>query len=95
MMPPGSRASLTDRSFGTDDDVGSSLFGLPFLRAAQALAGKFDPVSVVDETIEDGVGVGGVPDHRMMPRLSMGWSLKFVFSLGITGCSARCFLLSA
>jgi hypothetical protein len=65
MMPPGSRASLTDRFFVTDDDVGSSLFGLPFLRAAQALACKFDPVSVVDETIEDGVGVGGIADDLM------------------------------
>ena len=33
--------------------------------AAQALAGKFDPVSVVDETIEDGVGVGGISDDLM------------------------------
>ena len=37
----------------------------------------------------------GVPDHRMMPRLSMGWFLKFGFSLGVTGCSAMCFPLSA
>ena len=29
---------------------------------AQALAGEFDPVGVVDEAIEDGVGDGGIAD---------------------------------
>src|ERR1700686_278549 len=43
-------------------DVGSSLSGLPFLGSAQALAGEFDAVSIVDEMVEDGVGVGGISD---------------------------------
>jgi len=62
---------------------------------AQTVAGEFDAVGVVDDTVEDGVGEGGNPDHRVMPRLSMGWSLRFGFSLGATGCSARYFPLSA
>jgi hypothetical protein len=61
----------------------------------QAAAGEFDAIGVVDDAVEDGVGESGNADHRMMPRLSMGWSLRFGFSLGATGCSARCFPLSA
>jgi len=62
---------------------------------AKAVAGQFDAIRIVDDTVEDGVGEGGNPDHRVMPRLSMGWSLRFGFSLGATGCSARYFPLSA
>jgi hypothetical protein len=49
---------------------------LSFLGATQALAGEFDPVSIVDETIEDGVGVCGIPDQRRLPLLLMGWYLR-------------------
>jgi hypothetical protein len=31
--------------------------------ASQAVAGKINPVSVVNDAIEDGVGVGGVADQ--------------------------------
>ena len=40
----------------------SSGFGLFAARAAQAVAGEFDAMGVVDEAVEDGVGVGGVAD---------------------------------
>src|SRR5271163_4084326 len=36
--------------------------GTPF---AQTLAGQFDPISVVNDTIEDGVGERGNPDQVM------------------------------
>ena len=32
-------------------------------RASQAVAGEIDPVRVVDDAIEDGVGVGGIADQ--------------------------------
>jgi hypothetical protein len=86
MMPPGSRASLAD-GFVTGDDVWSSLSGLPFLGSTQALAGKFYPVSVVDETVEDGVGVGGVPDQRRIPHLSMDCVRSGGLSLGGGACA--------
>jgi len=34
-------------------------------RAAHRVSGEFDPVSVVDEAVEDGVGVGGVTDQAV------------------------------
>jgi hypothetical protein len=43
----------------------SSLPGLPFLGSPQALAGEFDAVGVVNETIQDGVGVGRIADNLM------------------------------
>src|SRR5271165_252917 len=45
--------------------VWSSLFGLPVSGPAQAFAGEFDPVSVVDEPVQDGVGVGRVAYNPM------------------------------
>ena len=33
----------------------------------------------MQEPIEERGGDNGIPDHRMMPRLSMGWSLRFGF----------------
>jgi hypothetical protein len=32
------------------------------LGSAQAFAGKFDAVGVMDETVQDGVGIGGIAD---------------------------------
>jgi hypothetical protein len=40
-------------------------------RASQAVAGEIDPVGVVDEAIEDGIGVGGIADQLVplaLPR---------------------------
>ena len=34
-------------------------------RSSQALAGQLDAVGVVNEAIEDGVGVGGIADDLM------------------------------
>jgi hypothetical protein len=36
------------------------------------VAGEIDPVRVVDDAIEDGVGIGGLPEHRRMPQLLTG-----------------------
>jgi hypothetical protein len=33
--------------------------------AVQAFAGKFDAVGVVDEAVQDGVGIGGIADNFM------------------------------
>ena len=43
----------------------SSRFGLFASGAAQALAGEFDAMGVVNEAVQDGVGVSGVPDNLM------------------------------
>ncbi len=40
---------------------------LSLLVAAQAFAGQVDAVGVVDEPIEDGIGIGRIADH-VMPR---------------------------
>jgi hypothetical protein len=45
--------------------VGSSLFGLPVSDPAQAFAGEVDPVGVVNKPIQDGVGIGWVPNNFM------------------------------
>lgn len=39
-----------------------NLFGGPFAGAAQAVSSEVDAVSVVDEAVEDGVGVGWIAD---------------------------------
>ena len=49
--------------FGIRRRGGQSLDGLVGAWASQAVAGEIDPVGVVDEAIEDGVGVGGIADH--------------------------------
>ncbi len=41
----------------------------------QAFATQFDPVGVVDDAIEDGVGQSRITDHLMMPRKLIGESL--------------------
>ena len=40
---------------------------------AQAVAGEIDAVRVVHEPVEDGVGVGRVPDAFIMPPFSIAW----------------------
>jgi len=43
---------------------GRSILGGPDgARASQAVAGEIDPVSIVDEAIEDGIGVSGIADQ--------------------------------
>ena len=60
MMPPGLRASLADGFSVTGDDVWSSLLVLFSFGPAQAFAGQFDAMGVVNEAVEDRVGVGGI-----------------------------------
>ena len=52
--------------------VGSSLFGLPVSDPAQAFAGEFDPVGVVNKPIQDGVGIGLVAEYRRAPPFLIG-----------------------
>ncbi len=69
MMPPGWRGSLANGFCLTHEDVWSSRLGLFSARVAQTFAGEFDPMGVVDETIQDGVGIGGVDDGADL----VGW----------------------
>src|ERR1039458_10019734 len=63
MMPPGV-ASLADRRLCvTGDDVWSSLLVLFASGPAHAFVGEFDAVGVVNETIQDGVGMGRIADY--------------------------------
>jgi len=50
----------------------SSRFGLLAPRPAQALAGEFDTMRVVDEAIEDGVSVSGIAEYRRAPPFLIG-----------------------
>ena len=52
--------------------VGSSLFGLPVSGPAQAFAGELDPMGVVNQAVEDGVGVGRVAEYRRAPPFLIG-----------------------
>jgi len=63
MMPPGWRGSLADDFCLTGEAVWSRRLRLFIAGAAQAFAGKFDAVGVVDEAVQDGVGIGGVADN--------------------------------
>ena len=47
------------------DGPWSSRFDLFAPRSAQALSSEFDAMGVVNEAVEDGVGVSGVADHVM------------------------------
>ncbi len=62
MIPPGSRASLADGFSLTGDDVWSSLLVLFSLGPAQAFAGQLDAMGVVNEAVQDRIGVGGIAD---------------------------------
>jgi hypothetical protein len=63
-MAPGSRASLTDLFSVTGDDFWSSLLVLFALGPAHAFANEFDPMAVMDEATQDGVG------HRVQRVIS-------------------------
>jgi hypothetical protein len=60
MMPPGSRASLSDFFLSLTMVSGQAFIGC-FARA-QTLACQFDAMGVVDETVQDGVGVSRIAD---------------------------------
>ena len=45
--------------------------------AAQGLAGKLDALGVVDETVEDGIGVSGISDH-LVPFIDRHWLVTMV-----------------
>jgi hypothetical protein len=55
------------------------------LISPQAFPGQVDAVCVVNEAIEDGVGVCWILDQRRMPLSLMGWCLKFALSPHATG----------
>ena len=51
--------------------TGSGLSGgLP--GSAQALASKVEPMGIVDEAIEHGVGIGGITEHGKVPLFLTG-----------------------
>ena len=41
-------------------------------------------MGIVDEAVEDGVGVGGIPEYLMMPLILIGESLMFRLLTPIT-----------
>ena len=57
---------------GTERFVGSTSLGWFRTCSAETVAGQVEAVGIVDEAIEDGVGVGRVPEHRRMPSSSTG-----------------------
>ena len=61
------------------------------LGPTQALAGEFDAMSVVDETIQDGVGVGWITGHLWMPQRLTGESLRSGSLTRIIRCMAAAF----
>jgi hypothetical protein len=65
MIPPGWRGSLADGFCLTGEDVWSSRLGLFAACAAQTFSGGFDAMSVVDEAVQNGVGVSGIADDLM------------------------------
>jgi hypothetical protein len=60
MIPPGVPRLLAKESFFTCCGLGSSRFELPAAGTPEALSGEFDPMRIVHEAVENGVGVGGV-----------------------------------
>jgi hypothetical protein len=64
MMSPGVRC-LAGCIFCVRRRGRSILDWLSGARASQAVAGEIDPVRVVNETIEDGVGIGWIADQLM------------------------------
>jgi hypothetical protein len=60
MMSPGLGSSLADVFSVTGNGVWSSLLVLFTAGSPHAFAGKFDPVGVMNESIQDRIGVGGI-----------------------------------
>ena len=65
IIPPGRRVPSADEICLTRSGFWSSGFGALPPRSSQALARQLDAVGVVNEAIEDGVGVGGIADDLM------------------------------
>ena len=60
MMPPGSRASLAEGFVSPAMTFGQAFwFCLP-PGPTHAFAGEFDAVGVVNETVQDGIGIGRI-----------------------------------
>jgi hypothetical protein len=62
MMPPGLGSSLANGFSVTGSDGWSSLSVLFTAGSPHAFAGKFDPVGVMNEAVQDRIGVGGIGD---------------------------------
>ena len=62
MIPPGGAARVGLKISSPCDGPWSSRFGLFAPRSAQALSSEFDAMGVVNEAVEDGVGVSGSPN---------------------------------
>ena len=77
MMSPGVGASLADNFLHSAVGVGQSLDGLAWRGASQAVAGEIDAVGVVDDAIEDGVGIGGIADE-LVPFVDGSWLVMSV-----------------
>ena len=71
MIPPGAPRLLADEFFPRRG-FWSSRFELPAAGAAQAFAGELDAMGVVNEAVENGVGVGGVAEYRRAPPFLIG-----------------------
>ena len=67
----GQRVCVVQAKRHVHSDMGSGLAVGLWAVAAQAVAGELEPVGVVDEAVEDGVGVGGVAEPRRMPSSSI------------------------
>ena len=66
MIPPGRRVPLADEICLTRSGFWSSCIWMLCPRARRRLSpDEFDAMGVVDEAIEDGVGVGGIADDLM------------------------------
>jgi hypothetical protein len=76
MMSPGVRC-LAGRQFLHSVGQRSILGWLAGAGASQAVAGEIDPVGIVDDTIEDGVGVGGIAD-QLVPFSPGIWLVMIV-----------------
>src|ERR1700682_2247984 len=67
-------ASLAGRWICVTGDGGwSSLLVLFASCPAHAFAGEFDAVGIVNETVQDGVGIGRITVHGRAPQSSIGW----------------------
>ena len=65
MIPPGAPRLLAERVSSPCGVAGQRRFGLFASGAAQALAGQLDAMRIVDEAVENGVGVSGVANDLM------------------------------
>jgi hypothetical protein len=55
---------------------------------AHVFAGQFDAMGIVDKTVQDRVGVSGVPEHRRTQQSSAGSYLTSQLRIRSTPCLA-------